>query len=89
MNLFKKLLRWWSSPTVDESRRALIKGAGALAVAALLAPALATHSFTVATAEFPLDASWSIMQHVEQRATEEIMAAEDARVMAILEGLAS
>lgn len=93
MNAWRRFTGWvkgLSEPSApDPSRRKFLLGMGAATAAALIAPSLPPLTETVPEfdlqAAFDLNARWSIVAEIERNAIEEIMAAEDARVFAMLE----
>jgi len=74
----------FASPESDPSRRSFLLGGGAVLAAALIAPNLPAlqesfPEFEIVPWTARLDCS--LMDEIEQRAVEDIMAAEDARVL--------
>lgn len=90
MWLLDRLKSWWSTPTPkapsSPSRRGFLAGFGALGLAAFALPALdaAVPSWEVAPWTGHLDARFDLVAQIERRAREEIMAAEDARILELL-----
>jgi hypothetical protein len=84
-----KRLVWEDAPEPDLSRRAFLKGFGASMAAAMIAPSLPPIAEALpelaADIQHAMTAQYSIIEQVYQNALEEIMAAEDARVMALLD----
>jgi hypothetical protein len=88
MSFFKRLRGWFNSPEPDFSRRSLLLGLSAAATAALIAPSLPVlepqYNF-----EFGRSYSFlrcAVIEAIERRAVEEIMAEEDARFLALVGG---
>lgn len=90
MSLWSRLKSWWNTPVQhNPSRRSFLLGVGAVTAAALFTTSLPPIQKVLPDIDLGglLNIQWDLVEHVQQRALEEIMAAEDAKVMALLERL--
>jgi len=95
MGVFRWFKNLWSAPSPAEtsetglSRRGFLSSLSAVVAASFLAPGLppvpeSLKFIAVTTTDF-FNAQFDLIQQVQRRAAEEIMAAEDARILSYLQ----